>query len=529
MAVFSDNTTALAYLKKQVGTRSATLNTMAQSVLRFCEESHIRLLPQFIPGKMNVLADSESQKSGHRFQLNPLCGGISSSSSPLAGHHRPLCNLPQSPAACLFLSDGGLSVSGHRRHASELGRPSGLCLPFFRFPFSGTGEGPAVQRVGADVNSSILATASLVPGPSGGDSLLPVTTGGSSQTAPLPSLSSEPPRTSADCLAYLHRSMGHSGFSLAVARQLTLCRRRSTCLNYQAKWAVYRAWCHRHGHPVSRPSVSKVADFLLYLRRSLSLSLSYSSIASYRSMLSGVFRFLLHELSSHFVLHDLLRSFCLERPLPSSRVPPWDLLLVLRFLRGPPFEPLSSCSLWDLTQKVLFLVPWLPLAVLGNCRLSLGMFLFLAPTSISHICLSFVRRRSRLLTLFLALSVFVLSRISLVTFLMSFFSVLSALSVYIFLVCPRFLLVLALCLSLLGLLLGLSLRMLLASFFGTSSLGHTPLLLLRLLLPPRLCLPLQLQLFVLTVSVGLLLLGPPLVTLLFLLSWRLLLGLPFLC
>ena len=73
-------------------------------------------------------------------------------------------------------------------------------------------------------------------------------------------------------------------------------------------------------------------------------------------MLSGVFRFILPELSSHFVLHDLLRSFRLERPLPSSRLPTWDLLLVLRFLRGPPFEPLSSCSLRGLTQKVLFLV-----------------------------------------------------------------------------------------------------------------------------------------------------------------------------
>ena len=125
-------------------------------------------------------------------------------------------------------------------------------------------------------------------------------------------------------------------------------------MNYQAKWAVYRAWCHGHGHSVSRPTVPKVADFLLYPRRSLSLS--YSSIASYRSMLSGVFHFVLSELSSHFVLHDLLRSFCLERPLPSSRVAPWDLLRVLHFLCGPPFEPLDSCSLRDLTQKVLFLV-----------------------------------------------------------------------------------------------------------------------------------------------------------------------------
>ena len=97
-----------------------------------------------------------------------------------------------------------------------------------------------------------------------------------------------------------------------------------------------------------------MADFLLYLRRSLSLS--YSSIASFHSILSRVFRFVLPDLSSHFVLLDLLRSFRLERPSPSSRVPPWDLLVVLESLRGPPFEPLSSASLCDLTRTVLFLV-----------------------------------------------------------------------------------------------------------------------------------------------------------------------------
>ena len=84
-------------------------------------------------------------------------------------------------------------------------------------------------------------------------------------------------------------------------------------------------------------------------------SLSYSSIASYSAMLSGVFRFVLPELSSHFALRDL-RSFRLERPLASSRVPPWDLSLVLSFLCGPSFEPLSSCSLRDLTRKFLFLL-----------------------------------------------------------------------------------------------------------------------------------------------------------------------------
>ena len=121
-------------------------------------------------------------------------------------------------------------------------------------------------------------------------------------------------------------------------------------MNYQARWVTYQTWCRTHGHSISRPSISKIADFLLYLR------LSYSSVVSYRSVLSAVFRFVLPEVSSHPVLHDLLRSFRIERPLPSSRVPPWELLQVLSLLRGPPFEPLSSCSLRDLSRKVLFLV-----------------------------------------------------------------------------------------------------------------------------------------------------------------------------
>ena len=72
-------------------------------------------------------------------------------------------------------------------------------------------------------------------------------------------------------------------------------------------------------------------------------------------MLSGVFRFVLPELSEHFVIRDLLRSFRLSCP-PVSRVPPWDLLRVLSSLRLAPYEPLSSASLRSLTMKTLFLL-----------------------------------------------------------------------------------------------------------------------------------------------------------------------------
>ena len=283
-----------------------------------------------------------------------MSSGLHRLASPVACHDRPVRDsYDPSPSSVLF-SNVRSDVGGHGCDVTVLGRPTGVCLSPVQPSSSSPGEGLGVPELGANVGSSVLASTPLVPGPSGAagrHSSLPAQTERSSQTAPFPSLPPAAVHASVDCVSYLRRSARQAGFSNAVASQLTHCRRRSTRVNYQAKWVVYRSWCHRQGHSVSRPTVAKVADFLMFLRSTLSLS--YSSIASYRSMLSGVFRFILPELSSHFVLHDLLRSFRLECSLPSSRLPPWDLQVVLR---GPPFEPLASSSLRDLTQKVLFLV-----------------------------------------------------------------------------------------------------------------------------------------------------------------------------
>ena len=72
-------------------------------------------------------------------------------------------------------------------------------------------------------------------------------------------------------------------------------------------------------------------------------------------MLSAVFRYTIPEISTSPVLKDLLRSFSIERPRVPNRVPPWDLSIVLRFLRSSAFEPLETIPLRELTKKVLFL------------------------------------------------------------------------------------------------------------------------------------------------------------------------------
>ena len=316
-------------------------------ILRLCETHAVRLLPQFILGRLNVLADSLSRGSQVIGSEWTLSGSLPQTVSPLAGRHRSIRDFRQPSAPRIFLPDGRSLVDGDRCNASALGQPSGLCLSSIWPHSPSTRQSLPLPQSGGGARGSLLAFQGLVPGSSGvasGGSIPPSFTEGSTQTTPLPSVLSEPPRSSTNWLPYHERSARSLGFSSRVTHQLTYSRRSSTLLNYQAKWIAYRSWCHCTGHSASLPSIPKIADFFLYLRRSLHLS--YSSIALYRSMLSSVFRFVLPSISSRPVLHDLLCSFRIERPLPSFRVPSWDLLRVLSFLRGPPFEPLSSCSLW---------------------------------------------------------------------------------------------------------------------------------------------------------------------------------------
>ena len=61
VALFCDNTTTVAYLRRSGGTFSSTLNTTAREVLLWAENHRVRLLPQFIMGSSNVTADALSR------------------------------------------------------------------------------------------------------------------------------------------------------------------------------------------------------------------------------------------------------------------------------------------------------------------------------------------------------------------------------------------------------------------------------------------------------------------------------------
>ena len=308
-----------------------------------------------VPERSGGLSLSPSPAPSYRVVSSP--GGFSVYQSHVAGPIRLIYNIRKSPMFSLFLSLLGSVGCGHRRLPPTLGRASGLRISSVVCHSTGACEAPGVSGDGTHPDSSLLASASLVSrppspvaGPSGCSASPSRPPASASVSQPLPGS----PQASPSCLETLRCFTRAAGFSSTVASQASLSRRPSSRKAYQLKWQVYRAWCHSHGHSVSRPSLSKVAEFLCWLRSAKHLGVS--SIRGYRSMLSAVFRFQLPSLSSHPVLRDLLRSFCLESAERQLRTPAWDLSLVLRFLNTSTFEPFSVAPLRALTQKVLFLL-----------------------------------------------------------------------------------------------------------------------------------------------------------------------------
>ena len=59
VALFCDNTTTVAYLRRSGGTFSSTLNATAREILLWAENHRVRLLPQFIMGSSNQVIESE--------------------------------------------------------------------------------------------------------------------------------------------------------------------------------------------------------------------------------------------------------------------------------------------------------------------------------------------------------------------------------------------------------------------------------------------------------------------------------------
>ncbi len=145
-----------------------------------------------------------------------------------------------------------------------------------------------------------------------------------------------------------------SGLSTEVVETILHSRAPSTRKHYTLKLRVFTSRCSDHQlDPVNCP-VGKVLEFLQE-RFTAGLALStlkvyVVAISAYHIPLGGM-SLGKDPLVSRF-LHGTLRL----RPAARSRVPTWDLAIVLQGLSLAPFEPLEEVPAKFLTLKALFLL-----------------------------------------------------------------------------------------------------------------------------------------------------------------------------
>ena len=130
--------------------------------------------------------------------------------------------------------------------------------------------------------------------------------------------------------------------------------RDSTRAVYKSKWAIFVKWCDSHEVDFRSPSISQIADFLLYLFKERSLQ--PSTIEGYRTAIADMVDNDRLAISKDENLSRLLDSFHRDKPKGRRGIPSGNLSLVLHQLTKAPFEPLRKASLKHLTFKTVFLL-----------------------------------------------------------------------------------------------------------------------------------------------------------------------------
>ena len=326
--------------------------------------------PQLVsPQTNNIESSSHSRQSQYYCRWSIPTGTdsanrVGSESTNIQGYlsdhiHSPggfICHKVQSQVGKLCIPSTRQPSLGHRCPVNVLERDVGLCLP----PNTNYLTGPEQNIFGPVqdlANSSSIPKNILVPG-----SVEIVNHGTHKATSKLEFVETaknkqvphEPRESQSARLALVRKSIRDKGFSEKATLRISEPVRPSTAGVYDSKWRVFSTWCSGKQIDSVNPSIQQVADFLVEKSEG---GTAASTLSGYRTAISNTLK---HssglDISSSEEISSLIRSFFLRQPRVRNPIPSWNLSLVLKMLRQPPFEPLTSVPIKFLTFKVVFLL-----------------------------------------------------------------------------------------------------------------------------------------------------------------------------
>ena len=271
-------------------------------------------------------------------------------------HDGFVCHLPQPQTPLVCSADARSTSHGN-------GRPLSVVEESFRIRVSSSPTPttcPSESEGGgalSNCHSTSLAQEALVPDATGSVSRHSDRTAspGRSTISRSPTCSPRPQRVQASRVQVVEQSLIASGFSQEAAASIARPQRPSTLATYNDKWSKFCHWCAQRNFDPVKISVDQLAEFLLFLFKVKEFT--PSTIAVYRTAISNTIKSVGGPDYGHnAALSAMLRNFLIKKPPTRKLAPQWSLVLVLRALQKPPFEPLESVSLKALSCKTAFLV-----------------------------------------------------------------------------------------------------------------------------------------------------------------------------
>ena len=358
VALMSDNTSAVAYLRNQGGTKSLAMNDLATDICLWAEKRGMTLVPRYLPGHLNVLADHLSRRGQilkTEWSLNQTVAD-----RIFRAWGRPFVDLfalRKNTKLAIYVSPIREETSW--KVDSLVQNWDGL----YAYAYPPTSLIRACLNKVRTENVEIVLIAPVWPNQEWFPDLLDLSIDFPISLPPVQkllkqtfltplssaSVASQPSRL--EVIKGFHKERG---FSEAVAQRLAISQRQSSAVVYESKWKVFGEWCHVKQIDPVKATVQQLADFLIFLFEEKKLAIS--SIQGYRSCISKVFLARGIDISHDRDLNMLVRNFAIERPVQHREAPRWDLMVVLRLLMKPPFEPMNMASVADMTRKLAFLL-----------------------------------------------------------------------------------------------------------------------------------------------------------------------------
>ena len=269
----------------------------------------------------------------------------------------PLRHQSHEEASIVCLPPCRSDSNSHRRHVVRMVkhgplRFSSLCHGASR---NQQIQGQHQLQYGSD--SPVVASKRVVPGSekiSNRTSSSSSSQAGPSRSTPRKDKASQHPHASTSRLETLQRLVKHKELSKKVSKAIFESRKPSTNELYQRRWATYVQWCRANKVSASRPTINTICEFLIFLFEVKGLVVS--TIRCYRSTLHSVLRHTGLRINKNEDITEVIRSLKLRSPAANSRLVHWNLDVLLKYLCSDKFEPLSQCSLLNLTRKTFILL-----------------------------------------------------------------------------------------------------------------------------------------------------------------------------